>query len=226
MTAKSGKFPFKIVGAIALTLGLIAFLVLNQGVSFHEVWESVNRFRWGVVGAAFAFVVLQNLFIVLRLWALLPARSGLSLFEVAHGVIYGQLVNTFVPARAGDVLKAVIFKKAGNSNVSLMTGAGVIVADKLVDMAGLVVLIALSGAYATPELVWLPEVPSWTYAAAPAVGLFLFAVFRLFLRDKFTALKIFWHNFRDGLRGLVRPRQVVVAVLIGLGAWTFEAMAL
>jgi len=226
MTATSGKFPVKIVGAIALTLGLIAFFVFYKGVSFHEVWEAVNRFRWLVVASAFGFVILQNLFIVLRLWALLPARSGLSFFEVAHGVIYGQLVNTFVPARAGDVLKAVIFKKAGNSNVSMMTGAGVIVADKLVDMVGLAVLIGVSGAYATPELVWLPEIPGWVWAAVPAVGLLMYASFRFLLRDKFNAMKIFWHNFRDGLKGLVRPRQVIVAVLIGLGAWTFEAIAL
>jgi len=226
MSSSNRKFPVKLVAAIVLAIGLVVFLVSYKGVSFQAVQEALKAFRWPVVLSAFAFVLLQNSFIVLRLWALLPARSGLSLFDVAHGVVYGQLLNTFVPARAGDVLKAVIFKKAGNSNVNLMTGAGVIVADKLIDMAALVCLIFLSGAYAVPELVWVPQIPAWTLATVPVVLILIFLIVRFFLAEKLRGAVTWWINFRDGLRGLVRPRQLITALFIGFGAWTFEAAAL
>ncbi len=226
MSVNKRKFPWKLAGAVLLTVGLISYVALNKGVSFDAVGEALARFKWNVVLSAFGFVLLQNLFIVLRLWALLPERSGLSLFQVAHGIIYGQLVNTFFPARAGDVLKAVIFNKAGNSNVPLMTGAGVIVADKIVDIFGLLVLIFISGAYAVPELVWVPPVPTWVLALIPIAFLILYAIFRFFFQEKLMQAASWWNNFHTGFHSLIRPRQVLTSLFIGLGSWTFEAIAL
>lgn len=205
-----------------VVVALLAYYLMRQGVDAQDMRDALSKFGPGAILGALLFVLLQNFFMALRLWALFP-KGRLPFGSVAHGVFYGQLANTFVPARAGDLLKAVVFSK---SNVSLLTGAGVIVGDKLVDVSALLLLTLISGAYKIPELDWSAPPPTWTALVVAGVVVIVAVAYRLFLKKALANARSWWHNFRDGLSGLVKPRQVGVALLIGIGAWSFEGIAL
>lgn len=221
-----------IVAAI-LVGALITYLVSGKQISLDAVRGALANFGFLTIAAALFFGCVQNTFLVLRIWALFPEKNALSLFSVAHGVVYGQLLNTFAPARAGDVLKAVIFSKApqspvhDNDKVTVMTGAGLIIADKVADMAALVVLIFISGAFLVPGLtVNLPTIPGWAYFAVPALLAIAVLIGRSQLKKRLSSVSNWMENFRQGLGGLVDPRRIVMSIFIGMGSWSFEAIAL
>lgn len=223
----------KWIGAVLLVGALIGYLVTGEEISFDALRESLSRFGLFSIVSAVVVVCLQNLFMVLRIWALFPEKNALRLSSVAHGVIYGQFLNTFAPARAGDVLKAVIFSKApqspthDNAKVTVMTGAGVIIADKVADIASLIVLIFISGAFLVPGLeIKLPSPPPWAF---PAVSILIVAgilIGRSQLKQRLASVSNWLQSFRHGLGGLVDPRRIVMAIFIGMGSWAFEATAL
>lgn len=213
----------KTIVKLALSLLVLVATLLTLyyfgGISYREVWAAVQRFSAGALIAIFFCILLQNVFGILRLRSLF--KSPISLLRVAHAVTYGQLVNTFIPARAGDFLKIVLLKPPPESSdgVSPMIGTGVILADKLVDIAALMLLILFSQSYLTPNFPFhLPSIKSvwlWTDVVL-TIGLFIF-----FLKKKSDWMD----KFKNGLSGLTDPKRLFLSLGIGMGAWAFEAFA-
>lgn len=223
----------KWVIAIVLVGALIGYLVGNKDISFTALSEAVSRFRLSAVLAALGFILLQYTFTVLRIWALFPQRKSFRFFNVAHGVIYGQLLNTFAPARAGDVWKAIIFSQSPQSQdrqdekVTVMTSAGIILADKVADIVALIALIFLSGAFLVPGLNFqFPKLNAWVLASLPLMAFTGAVLWKKTLKNRFTAISNWAGHFKKGLGGLTDYRKIMAAVFIGMGAWAFEAIAL
>ena len=211
-----------------IVVGLLgAFLYENKSISFASIRLSLVKFGPLCITGVLVCAVTQILFMVLRLWVLFPKEVNLSLFGAAHAVSYGQLVNTFLPARAGDVLKAVIAnKESRNQTHSLMTSAGVILADKIVDLGAMIFLVLISGAIFIPEMHAEKVISPRNVSAFIALLLALAGVL-VWMRHRGIGSKYQWLvHFEQGFTSLVRPRMLITALLLGICAWTCEALAL
>ena len=229
--------------SVIVVLLFVAFLHENKSISSAAILHSLEKFGPLCVGIVLFFALAQILFMILRTWLLFPREGNLSLFNVAHAFSFGQLVNTFLPARAGDVLKAVIARResAGGSlngssdksraqPLSLMTCAGVILADKFVDVGALLLLILVSGAILVPQMHVRDAITRWSVSAFAALVLIVMGLFFWISRKgRHQAMTAKYHwlaNFQHGFTSLVQPKRLLLALLIGMTAWTSEALGL
>lgn len=224
----------KILLSLAV-LGLIAFfLTQTEAFSFSEVRDSIQNLKLETVLAAFFLVWLQNILMAIRLWFLFPKANSIPVSSAIHGVLYGQCLNTFVPARAGDVLKAVVFSKAlqqKNSSVSstkssLLISGGVLVADKLVDIVALLLIVFLSGAAGHSELITLPQISAGDLGVLLVILLGIGLLLYFFGRTWLSRGKEIWKSFQSGLRGIFEWKAFSLSLSTGLLAWSCEALAL
>lgn len=221
---------WKIIGSAAVVVGGIASLMSGRTASISEVLASISRFpAWALLGAL-GLGLLQNVLQASRLWTLLPGAKRLPWLQVVRSFIWGQLINKFVPARAGDVAKIALIRKiseadglaAGTSAASL--AGSVLIADKFADVGSLLLLLAL----ATPA--WLRDLsmptPSSPWAArgiwivALAIAAALFALSRRPLaRARGVALQVL-----RGSSGLIRLPRLLQALAFGAASWMAEAV--
>ena len=223
---KSTWFKVGVSGILLVALGW--FVVSQKGLSKEELALALGRFDSRAIGFGIFFVVLQNVFMALRIWGLFPDGHRVKLGSVIHGVFYGQTLNTFVPARAGDILKAVIFTKAPSTGqaVPVMSAAGVIVADKLIDIVSLVLIILLTRAYRFSDVTWLPNLSIGNLLIATAILVTFGLILRSFFLSKWEQVVHSFHNFRKGLSGVLDFKKVLFSTLMGLSAWGCEALTL
>ena len=152
--ARLHKFRNK---SFALALSLFVILVVSgvvlwkKGISFSAVATAMDGFTSLSLAIVLLCACSQIFFMILRVYALMPGETRIGWKSVAEAISYGQLINTFIPARAGDILKVVMFNRGDSENCSLMTGAGVVLADKVVDVIALLLLFVFSGAYRVAE---------------------------------------------------------------------------
>jgi uncharacterized membrane protein YbhN (UPF0104 family) len=218
----------KIAVSVVFVLVLIALLVFQKGISLREIADLIGRFGWTCAGLVFVCTSVQGVLNIIRIYNLFPRALRPGLGRVAYAIAVGQLANTFLPARAGDVLKALIFgRDPQQPDLSVMTGAGVIIADKVVDFTAFVTLILVSGAYHLPGVhLPIPHAAPGVGAALGGLAIVLVGAGFWVLRSRLRALARWVKDFRSGLGGLLRPLGVVTALATGLGVWVCEALAL
>lgn len=148
-----------------------------------------------------------------------------------HGVLYGQCLNTFVPARAGDFLKAVIFSKAmskdlSGKNSSILLSGGVLVADKLIDILALLLIVFLSGSTRHSALIKFPTIDLKNIFVSILGFGFLVLIFYAFGKSWLKKGLSMWKSFQTGLRGIFDFKAFSLSLSAGLLAWSCEALAL
>ena len=216
------------VGIVTLT---VLALVRGGSIPPHAILSRLRSFPLWVLAAALALGVLQNVLQSSRLWTLLPGRARLSWFEVFRSFSWGQLVNNYTPARAGDVVKVALIRgvaakdrAADQDDTSAASLAGsVLLADKLADVGALLILIAvLIPGYLRQLHVPLPT--SSPLAAGVALGA---AGVALYLPRYRTSRA--WRVAGQVLHGtsaLWRLPQLFAALALGAAAWLTEALIL
>ena len=135
--------------------------ILSTAVSICLVYWLLSRLEWSKVrqilsGANFKWLVMSvtatccvPFFCVIRWLGVLKAKEIRLPFTVAlRAVLMANVVNSFVPSKAGDVIKAAYLKSHGG--ISL--GVGTVVLERMVDLA---VLGSLSlGASILSSVTW------------------------------------------------------------------------
>jgi uncharacterized membrane protein YbhN (UPF0104 family) len=130
---------------------VVVFMVRRLHIDPGEVWRQVRAANPLLVGLA--VLTFYSAFVVRAArmrWMLGQARieenPGArmpSLPEMAEIVLLGWFANCVVPARLGDVYRGWLLKQ--RDNAPFTTTMGVIAAERLIDLAALVVLLAGSG---------------------------------------------------------------------------------
>jgi len=205
---------------VGLGLGL---LLWKGNLSFKEIGKAIGQFGLAGVLLGLLGVLAQVFFQIHRMWFLFPKEEGARphWFKVAYAFSLGQLVNSFLPARAGDVVKVVVIaKEKSGKPVPAAEGAGVVIADKIADVGTLLILLLITGATFFDELKSSLTFSPWIAVIVAAVLIILAVTWRWFSRKKLFS------EFREGLRGLASPKVLFFTFLIGLGAWTSEAFVI
>ncbi|MBY0372162.1 flippase-like domain-containing protein [bacterium] len=224
---KKNWLKLTISTVIVLIIG--GFLASRADIRFGKFLEAVEQMGWFAILLAFFGNFSQVLFLILRHDALIPREQHPGYRRVFFGVGMGHTVNMFFPARAGEVLKCLFLSQPKiPGKVTPLSVAGVLVADRVVDITTLVLMAVLTHAYVQPQIQerlrnW--SIP-WGWVGAIAVVAVLVGLWFFFFRESSRKARRWGREFRSGLACLARPRYFALALFFAAISWTGELASL
>ena len=211
-----------IVGAALIGAAVYEFDLRQVAHSFNDV-----RYQW--LAAAFALYVMSRLLHAIE-WRITLSAVGdppiLGLFGV---LLIGTLVNTVVPASAGDVAKVqIVANRYGLPRSGLIAGRASEAVVNAVIMVGFIALsFALPGADVTGHRVaWiLIAVAVVVFAATVAASRLLpkqlprWEMLGVFPKRSVDFLREHWPRIHEGFEVIRNPRLLGQAVGLNLFGW-------
>jgi len=153
---------------ISILLAAVLLYFALRGVDWRAVWKTIVGARWGYIAAA-AVVVSCPFFLRAVSWRiLLNAEGRLGVATVFWGNMVGYLGNSFLPARAGELVRSLLISRHGSlSKTYVLTTA---LAERLADVIALVLWssLILSGGV-NPKPQWITDI-SRTMAVVAGAG--------------------------------------------------------
>lgn len=166
-----------------------------------------------------------------RLWSVFPRGTRPGWAQVARAFGFGQLANACLPGRAGDLIKVVAMsrpagQREGATGPDTAGAMGVVLADKAVDVATLMMLVTafapalLAGIAARAlHVTWIGLL------AVPLAAGATLALRRwrpgLFRKVRHAAVVTF-----GTVRALMTPSRLLLALSLGVCAWVAEAVSM
>ena len=164
------RVPRRLIGAtIGLAVSLVALYLALRGVDSAAVARSLRATNPTPLTIAVAFAASSSLVRALRWRALFPESTAIPLRYYFTSMMIGYLCNNILPARAGDVIRAVVFGKRTGTGIS--TTAGTLVVERVVDACTLLAIVGVIS-FVVP----LPTVLSGAARLASLVCLIALAV--------------------------------------------------
>lgn len=123
--------------AAAISIGLLALLLWH--VNTAALWANLKATDWVLFALALLLFVPQTLVISWRWKRLVAPFASLGLSEAVRMVLAGATMNLVLPGKLGDLTKGYFLAK--NGSVGLPLGLGVVVFEKMLDVATLAVFM-------------------------------------------------------------------------------------
>ena len=140
--------------AAALAAVLLYFSV--RGVEWARVWRTIASADWRYVAGAAGFTMFSFLLRALRWRILLNAEARFSVGTVFWANSAGYLGNSFLPARAGEVIRSlVISSRSTLSKTYVLTTA---LGERVMDAIALVLWSSLALLGVNPKPQWMADV--------------------------------------------------------------------
>lgn len=135
---------------IGVGLAVLAFVLLARDLDWPAVGEALRGadYRWVILGV---LAIVGTMFSRAWRWRALLALPQLSLREVFTALLLGQTLNMLLPARAGDVARAVWVGRIHHGTTAQALGS--IAIEKIWDLLALLLCTLLL-------LAWMP-LPDW-----------------------------------------------------------------
>ena len=206
-----------------IALAVIVFVGLAGYGDFQETADQLRGFPIPYLAGALGLAAVNFALRFFR-WAYYLRKLELRApLPVSVLVFLSGLAMSVTPGKAGELLKCHLLRD--RTGIPVSASAPVVLMERLTDVVS-VVLMAMIG------ITLLPVQVSWVLAAVLGLCLvpFLLVVGRR--GETFLALPLLrrWREglekSREGLRVLMRPRILAVAVGFGLAAWVSEGIAL
>lgn len=211
--------------AIGLGLAALVYLGFASWAGWDDLREAVAVFRWPLLIPAL-LLSLVNYGVRFGRWQIYLHRSAIVVpLALSAKIFFCGLVMSVTPGKLGEVLKAWLVKV--HTGTPMTRTAPVVVAERITDLAALVVLLfigsilvgsgwlqlLLSGAITAVLLAALASPPLARAAlhVAERIG---------FLRRHVERLEAAY----ESMRFLLRPRLLVEATLLGALAWFSECL--
>lgn len=223
---KKALKDWKVWTAIVILGAVLWALNTGQTKQLKIALELARGFSFPTLATALVLCTLQGICMGLRAWGLTP--KGTSLRVVLWAVTYGQFASAFLPARAGEALKlAILGDKKNGAKLSYFTATGVLIADRVADLAGLLIFIFFTQSYRVDKL--NPDYPSigWKVVLGlVALHLILFAAWKFFLKARFPTIREKLNEFKKGLAVLFYWKHILPALFFSTLTWACEVFAL
>jgi uncharacterized protein (TIRG00374 family) len=214
---------------LAMILGVVVYAAFALYRGMHEIGESLGRFHWSAFALACGLAFGNYLTRFLK-WEYYLARLGIRGVPKVDSLLtfLSGLVLTVTPGKVGEVFKSLVLFQT--HNVAVARTAPIVLAERLTDVLGIVILIVAGSAGFSGGLVW---------AAIGAVLVLLILVAissdRVFsfltgllargperARNLVPKVEEAWAS----LRTMTQPRALVIPTLLSIGAWFLECLAL
>lgn len=228
------RFKFSWSFVLTLVLAAVLLVLAFGGADWGEMLATVQQSRGEYLLAAFALVALSYFLRAMRWRVLLSAERPVHPLTAFWGTNVGYLGNSFLPARAGELIRTALISR--HSGINVMYVLATALTERIFDAALLVlIIIAL--------LPTFPGVPDWLVDARQVMfivgvggfivlllaprfeGLIKMALGKIPLPEALkTKLTVFLENFLLGLRAFQNPGRALTFILISAGVWAVDVM--
>jgi uncharacterized protein (TIRG00374 family) len=212
-----------------MILGVVVYAAFALYRGMHEIGESLGRFHWSAFAMACGLAFGNYLTRFLK-WEYYLARLGIRGVPKLDSLLtfLSGLVLTVTPGKVGEVFKSLVLHQT--HGVAVARTAPIVLAERLTDVLGIVILIVAGSAGFSGGLIWA------------AIG----ALLVLFLLIAISSDRVF--SFLTGLlargperarmlvpkveeawaslRTMTVPSALIVPTLLSVAAWFLECLAL
>lgn len=221
-------------GLVRKVMAMVIVAVLLYGgytvyVGAEKIAAALSHFHWWAFGLACALAFCNYLLRFLK-WEFYLARleiRGIAKLESLLIFLSG-FVLTVTPGKVGEVFKSALL--AERHGIAIARTAPIVIADRVTDVIGIAVLIAIGSAGFAGGMVWA------------LAGLGLVATLLIVVGSRTLSLGIIGLVERgpgpfkriapklaeayESLAILVSPKNLVLPALVSIGAWLCECLAL
>jgi uncharacterized protein (TIRG00374 family) len=214
---------------VAMLLGVVVYGGFAVWQGLDKMRDELGRFAWWTFAAACA-LALGNYLLRWAKWEFYLSRldvRGVGRLDSLLTFLSG-FVLTVTPAKVGEVFKSlVLFETHG---ISVERTAPIVVAERLTDVIGVVLLIVLGSLGFRGGLLWagLGAVSVCIVLTTVASKRASHALIRRIesLPGPFAGIGPKLHAAYDSLTTMLKPSNLVVPTLLSIGAWSLECGAL
>ena len=212
-----------------MILGVFVYAAFALYRGVHEIGESLSRFTWSAFAIACG-LAFGNYITRFFKWEFYLARLGIrgipkwdSLLTFLSG-----LVLTVTPGKVGEVFKSIVLYQT--HDVAVARTAPIVLAERLTDVLGIVILIVAGSASFPGGLVWAAAGSVLVLAVLVAIssdrvfGILIGLFERGPERARKLAPKV--REAWSSLRTLTTPAALVWPTLLSIFAWFLEGLAL
>jgi uncharacterized protein (TIRG00374 family) len=217
----------RVLMAMLLGVGIYGAFAVHTGLA--KMGDALGRFTW----SSFAFALglaFGNYLVRWLKWEFYLARLGVQGVDKIDSFLtfLSGFVLTVTPGKVGEVFKSLVLFET--HRVPVERTAPVVIAERLTDVIGIVILIVLSSIGFSGGLFWATAGTIVVFAVLVLVAnqRASHAMIRLTERlpGPFARLGPKLRAAYDSLTLLVRPSNLVVPTLLSVGAWALECAAL
>ena len=212
---------------LAAALGAAVAVGLALAANLPATLAALARFRWGLWPLVVA-AVLTNYAMRFLKWHFYLRRLSIPLaWRPSVLVFLAGFTMSITPGKLGELLKALLVRDTVGTEVSRT--ASVVIAERLTDVAGLLILSAL-GATALPHgALLLGSVTVLLILAVAALSTpRLTSLARRAVPERFLVTRLIepLRRFLGSGRALLAPGALSLAVVLSVVSWFFECLAL
>ncbi|MES1176777.1 MAG: lysylphosphatidylglycerol synthase transmembrane domain-containing protein [Myxococcales bacterium] len=215
--------------ATAMLLGVAVYLCFALYTGIHKIQASLSIFHWSAFGLAL-LLSTTNYGVRFLKWQYYLARLDVKGVPVLDSllVFLSGFVLTVTPGKVGEIFKSAVLAKT--HDVPLARTAPIVIAERLTDVIGVIVLIVIGGAAFANGLIWavfgtLAVLLGLTLIVWQRPGLALANYLdRGPARLRPIAPKV--REALSSLRVVASPGALVIPTLLSVVAWSAEGMAL
>jgi uncharacterized protein (TIRG00374 family) len=214
---------------VAMMLGVLVYGAFALYRGTREIGDSLSRFHWAAFGAACALAFGNYLTRFLK-WEYYLARldiRGIPKLDSLLTFLSG-LVLTVTPGKVGEVFKSLVLNQT--YGVPVARTAPIVLAERLTDVIGIVIMIVAGSAGFSGGLVWAAIGSALVILVLVLVSSdrFLGWVASLLERgpERFRPLAPKIREAWESLRTMTTPRRLILPTLLSVVAWSLEGLAL
>jgi uncharacterized protein (TIRG00374 family) len=213
----------------AMLLGVVVYGGYAAYSGLGKMGDELARFHWWAFGAACA-LAFGNYLVRWLKWEFYLARleiRGVGRVDSLLTFLSG-FVLTVTPGKVGEVFKSlVLFETHG---VAVARTAPIVVAERVTDVIGVVVLIVLGSLGFSGGLVWAglgatAVVVLLVVVSHKGLSLRIIALIER-LPGPFRSIGPKLHESYASLATMVKPANLVLPTLLSIAAWSLECTAL
>ncbi|VVB95774.1 Glycosyltransferase AglD [uncultured archaeon] len=216
---------WKLLGA--LVIGILVLLGIFKYSGYSQVYETIRNVSVIYIFAGFAAITTAFVMRTWR-WSVLLRTSGYVVPRdiLFKSLMFGFLLNYFLPARAGDIARGAALKTTEKTpmGISLST----IVIERAMDMLTLALMLG-AGAMFVSRSSTMSIVAIAALAIAFLLVVMLFFAYRYDafitrkLGKRFPAISGFMNSMKEGLfRIYSNPSALMLSIAISVPVWIFE----
>jgi glycosyltransferase 2 family protein len=214
---------------VAMILGVVVYAAFALYRGVHEIGTSLSRFSWSAFAIACALAFGNYLTRFLK-WEYYLARLGIRGVPKLDSLLtfLSGLVLTVTPGKVGEVFKSLVLQQT--HGVAVAKTAPIVLAERLTDVLGIVILIVAGSAGFSGGLVWAFAGSILVVIVLVAIGSDKVFEWLLGLTERGPAkVRTLAPKLREAwgsLRKMTSPRALLLPTLLSVFAWFLEGLAL
>lgn len=201
---------------------VVAMVVVIRRQDGRAIASALGAASWRLVALGVAFIVLGIAAQISRTWILLLPTKKIPITRLIRYHLASCAATNLLPARAGEVLRAYLFR--AHEGVPVATTAGLVVGEYAAKIVTLAALVA--------GLPWLlpaplPLPPRWVLiGTAFAVPLAVVAAIIAYRRIASKGTPTWLRDLANGLRAATDLRLLAAILGLTTAAWLLEGAAI